>query len=206
MDFPPQPQPASTPGCGWRAWRWIALALLASAVALAGCSGDNGESPTATRAPDADPSAPAPVEAPSAQNAATPTMSADPEPASMGETVPAGAYTEIGVPIYPGARLLEEHTYRVTVQHQESAVNMLEILLVTRDAIEGVSEFYRGALPTRSTQIFALDGADGRTVSITTELPDQSSTNILVTEHSDDGSTHIKITHMGAGDLSLGQP
>lgn len=200
----PRRQPASPDGAP-PAWRVVVMAALAAGLlVLSGCT-EESEPPQAAAEPTgtAGDAAPAP---PRVEEAAPATPRATPEVPVVGEAIPAGAYDEIGVPVYPGARLLEEHTYRVTVQHQEGAVNMLEILLLTADSIDGVSEFYRGALPSRSTQIFALDGTDGRTVSITTELPDQSSTNILLTEHSDRSSTQIKITHMGAGDISLGQP
>ncbi len=75
---------------------------------------------------------------------------------------------------------------------------MTEITLETEDDLEKVTNFYRGSLPTRSTQIFAIDNPEGKTISITTELPDQSSTNILLTPGAQGTGTHIQITHMGS--------
>ena len=174
----------------------VAAAVFASII-VAGCSEDESPSPAPPPTAESTVEQPASTEPVPAQTAEIP---------EIGEEVPSGAYSELGVPIYSGARLIEEHTYRVTVQHQEGAVDMVELVLISNDDIERISAFYRGALPGRSTQIFALDGTDGRTISITTELPDQSSTNILLTEHTGEGATQIKVTHMSASDMTLGRP
>ncbi|MFC1665281.1 hypothetical protein ACFL17_06600 [Pseudomonadota bacterium] len=106
---------------------------------------------------------------------------------------------EVGVAIYPQAIRLDEHTWKTGDIDTHNIQTMTKLVLFTKDTFAKVADYYRTTLQPNNADIFNVDrGTHGKIMSLTTSNPDQSSTNVLLTEIKDQSKngTQIKITRM----------
>jgi len=100
---------------------------------------------------------------------------------------------ELGMPLYPGARVIDSGTWDLQGPQPEATGAITSLKLHSADPIASVVRYYRAHLP--DAQFLEIDHGRGKRVSITVAMPDQASTNAVLRENG--AGTLIEITKLG---------
>ncbi len=97
---------------------------------------------------------------------------------------------DLGVSIYPGAKVLNAGTWSGSEKGEEFSTTML----FSQDSFKQVSAFYKKNLKKESSQIMDMEMPTGRMTNITIKQDNDISINIILTESRDNDGTNIQIS------------
>lgn len=97
---------------------------------------------------------------------------------------------DLGIPFYPGAKPVPNHSNRFANGDQE----MLQVELTSSDAPQKVADWYRSQLKAHTEGKMVMDQSEDQGMSLTINDPKSESTVIVEVKAADSGSS-ISLTH-----------